>query len=365
MKRIIAILIFSLLSIRLTAEDKNTWKSPEIPSKPGEFWKVPSGEPPKLSGATPVPASPEIQNKLDWTLGDLIDFALDTAYTTKASWNDAKAALVEYRSRKGEFFPEIFIGTELARIKSSAIGGQFSFRQDTLEPAATMQWVLFDFGKRGADVDESRNLLLAANFTHNAEVQNLILQVQRAYYGYIGSKALLQAQQLSVERAKADLDAARQRHDAGLATIADVLQTQTQLAEAEFDVATTSGQIQILRGTLAIAIGIPPSRSRFEVVDELPGDLPLDQVSKEILDLIQEGFKRRPELAALRAEALSAEAHARSVRAEQFPVIETNAGLQRLYYIDPWTASNNYQASVSISFPLFDGFSRRNDALQA
>ncbi len=81
--------------------------------------------------------------------------------------------------------------------------------------------------------------------------------------------------------------------------------------------------------------------------------------------MIQEGFKRRPELAALRSLALSAEAHARSVRAEQFPVIETNAGFQRLYYVEPWASSNNYSASLSVSFPLFDGFSRKNDYLQA
>jgi outer membrane protein len=366
MKIFSAVVIMMLIALTTGAQDdKNTWSSPGIPPKPGEFWKVPSTNPPELKGASPVPASPEIQNKLDWTLADLIDFALDTAYTTKESWNLAKAAQAEYNSRRGEFFPEITLGTDLARIRSSAIGGQFTFRQDTLEPAATMRWVLFDFGRRAADVDEARKLLLAANFRHNSEVQQLILDVQRAYYGYIGSKALLQAQQLSIERARADLDAARHRHDAGLATIADVLQAQTQLAEAEFAAATTTGQIQILRGTLAIAIGIPPSKSQFEVVDELPSDLPLEEVSREIMTLIQEGIKRRPELAAVRSEALSAEAHARSTRAEQFPTVETNAGLQRLYYIDPWTASNNYQASVSISFPLFDGFMRRNDYLQA
>ena len=366
MKKLFAILLFAVITSTVFAEDKkNSWDSPGIPGKPGEFWNVPATKPPELKGATPVPAPPEIQNKLDWTLEDLIDFALETAYTTKESWNLAKAAQADFKSRKGQYFPEITIGADLARIRSSAIGGQFTFRQDSFEPAGTMRWVLFDFGRRSGDVDEGRKLLLAANFRHNSEVQRLILDVQRAYYGYIGSKSLLQAQQLSIERAKADLDAARQRHEAGLATIADVLQAQTQLAEAEFAVATTTGQIQILRGTLAIAIGIPPSQTKFEVVDELPSDLPLDQVSTEILQLIQEGFKRRPELAALRAEALGAEAHARSVRAEQFPTIETNAGYQRLYYISPWTASNNYQASLSLSFPLFDGFSRRNDYLQA
>lgn len=366
MKRLYAVLFLSLISIFSFAEEKkDSWNSPGIPSKPGEFWKVPAGEPPKLKDAAPIPASPEIQNKRDWRLSDLIDFALSTAYRTKVSWNDAKAAQAEYRSLKGEYFPEVTLGAELGRIRASAIGGQFVFKQDTLEPAATVRWVLFDFGRRGADVDEARKLLLAANFTHNSEVQNVILDVQRAYYGYIGSKALLQAQESSVERAKADLDAARQRHEAGLATIADVLQAQTQLAEADFAAATTRGQIQILRGTLAIAIGIPPLNTQLEVVDELPQDLPLDQVSQEIVGMLQEGIKRRPELAALRAEALGAEAHARSVWAEQFPVIETNASFQRLYYLDPSGSSNNYNAALTISFPLFDGFSRRNDYLQA
>jgi outer membrane protein len=364
MKQFFALLLI-LISFSVFADDKNTWNSPSIPSKPGEFWKIPPGSPPKLTGATPVPAPPEVQNKLDWTLADLVDFALETAYTTKTSWNEAKSALHEYRSKKGEFFPDIDLTADLSRVRGSAVGGRFTFKQDSFEPGATMRYVLFDFGKRAGDVDEARKLLLAADFTHNSEVQNLILQVQRAYYGYIGSKALLQAQESSVDRAKTDLDAARQRHDAGLATIADVLQAQTQLADAEFDVATTRGQIQILRGTLAIAIGIPPSNAKFEVVDELPRDLPLDQVTQEVLTLIQEGFKRRPELQALRAEALGAEAHARALRADQFPVIEANANLNRLFYLAPSAFSNNYSAAISISFPLFDGFSRKNDYLQA
>jgi len=366
MKRFMALTVAFLICCSAFSDEKtNTWKSPGIPPSPGEFWKVPAGERPKLTGATPSPAPPEIQNKLDWTLTDLIDFALSTAYTTKASWNYAKAAQGDFRSKKGDLLPEIDLGADLSRIRSSAIGGQFIFKQNTLDPAANINWVLFDFGKRSGDIDEARKLLLAADFTHNAEVQNLILEVQRAYYGYIGSKSLLQAQESSVESAKTDLDAAQQRHNAGLATIADVLQAQTQLSQAEFNVATTRGLIQILRGTLAIAIGIPPSKVQFEVVDQLPEDLPLDSISTDILALIQEGFKRRPELESLRARAMASEAHARSVRADQFPVIEVNAGISRLWYLDPDTFSTNHTASLSVTFPLFDGFSRKNDYLKA
>jgi outer membrane protein len=366
MRKTLALFFTFIICCSAFAEDtKNSWNSPGIPPGPGKFWPIPSGEPPKLTGATPLPAPPEIQNKLDWTLTDLIDFALSTAYTTKESWNNAKAAMYEFRSRKGDWFPEIILSADLSRVRSSAVGGQFTFKQNSFQPGATVDWVLFDFGKRRGDIDEARKLLLSADFTHNAEVQNLILDVQRAYYGYIGSKALLEAQETSVNSAKTDLDAAKQRHDAGLATIADVLQAQTQLAQAEFDAATTRGQIQILRGTLAIAIGIPPSAGKFEVVDQLPHDLPLDSVSTEILTLIQEGFKKRPELLALRAEALAAEAHARSVNADRFPSVSLNANVNNLWYIAPYNRSTNYSAALSIQFPLFDGFSRKNDYLKA
>jgi outer membrane protein len=367
MRRTLALFFTFIICCSAFAEEKtnHSWDSPGIPSAPGKFWPIPPGEPPKLTGATPLPAPPEIQNKLDWTLTDLIDFALSTAYSTKESWNTAKAAEYEFRSKKGKLYPEVDLSANLSRVRSSAVGGQFTFKQNSFQPGATVSWILFDFGKRRGDIDEARKLLLSADFSHNAEVQNLILEVQRAYYGYIGSKALLEAQDSSVKRAQTDVDAAQQRHDAGLATIADVLQAQTQLSQAEFDAATTRGQIQILRGTLAIAIGIPPSNVKFEVVDQLPQDLPLDAVSKEILVLIEEGFKRRPELLALKADALAAEAHARSTRGDRFPSISLNANANNLWYLAPYNNATNYSAALSIDFPLFDGFSRKNDYFKA
>ena len=366
MRKIILLILAAAWVLPAVAEEqKNTWKSPGVPAASSDFWKTPAGEPPKVTGVTPLPASPEIQNKADWTLADLIDFALQTGYETKASWNDAKAAAAEFASKKGAYYPEVDLLADLSRTKGSAIGGQFTFKQDSLQPAALVNFVLFDFGKRSADVDEARKALLAADYLHNAAIQNLILQVQQAYYGYIGSKSLLQAQEASIQSAQTALDAARQRHDAGLATIADVLQAQTALAEADFAAATTRGIIQILRGTLAIAIGFPPAKAKFEVVDQLPMDLPLDSVSTEVFTMISEGFARRPDLAAARAEALKAEAHVRSLQAERFPIVEFNGSVQRLYYLDPDTHSNNYSASLSIAFPLFDGFSRKNDVIQA
>lgn len=365
MKRLLFLFLLLTWTTSSFAEQKSTWKSPGVPDKPSDFWNLPAGEPPRVTGIAPAPAPPEIQNKVDWTLSALIDFALETGYDTKASWNEAKAAAAALRSEKSAWYPEVNLAADLAYAKGSAVGGRFTFDQKTLEPGAFINYVLYDFGKRGADIDEARKLLIAADLRHNAAIEDLILQVQQAYYAYIGSKSLLQAQDVSVQSAQTALDAAKQRHDAGLATIADVLQAQTALSQLEFAAATTRGQIQILRGTLAIAIGIPPAAAKFEVVDELPNDLPLDSISTEVFKMISAGFERHPDLAAARADVLASEAHVRSLQAERYPLIEFNTGLQRLYYLNPSAHANNYTAAINISFPLFDGFRRKSDVMEA
>ncbi|MCI0442362.1 TolC family protein [bacterium] len=365
-KLLFTILIFAFAASIHAEDSKNSWSSPGVPKDPGKFWNPPSGEPPKLTGATPVAPPPEIQNKRDWSLADLIDFALQTSYTTRETWNNAKARAAEMNSKKGEYWPDVELEGRFTRIKSSAVGGRFTFEQNSFDPIANINWVLFDFGRRKGDIDEARQNLVSADWLHNSEIQNVILQVQQAFYAYIGSRSLLKSQEAAVQRAQTNLDAAKHRHDAGLATIADELQAQTSLAQAQLDYETTQGELEILRGTLAVAIGIPPSQANFDVVDELPAELPIDQISKDVQAMVQQGIKRRPELLAARAEALAAEAHVRSVRAERYPIIETANAFDRLYYISPDEShANNYSLSLSIRFPLFDGFSRKWDVEQA
>jgi outer membrane protein TolC len=229
-----------------------------------------------------------------------------------------------------------------------------------------MSWILFDFGRTRADVNQAKQTLYSANWTHNAALQNVILQVQEAYYQYLGARALLQAQLATVKSSQTNLDAAQQRHDAGVATIADVLQAQTALSQAQLNVDTTRGRIQILRAELAVATGAPASIAlQMEVVDELPSEIPAEQTSKEVLTLIQEAFAKRPDLAAARSTVLAAEANIKKKEAERYPSIELDANVDRLYYLNPVTGSNTYAATFSIRLPLFNGFSRQYDILQA
>jgi len=334
------------------------------PPSPGTAWTPPKPETSKFI-MTPPKVAPEIQNKRDWTLIDLIDLALKTSTQTRTSWLQARSAAAGLGSEKSAYYPTVDLNFDLEKVKGSAVGGRFTFDQSTATPAMNINWVLFDFGKREADVEEARMDLIAANWTNNQTIQDVVLLVEQAYYQYLNAKALQQSQQAAVKRAQTNLDAASQRHEAGVATVADELQAKTALAQAQLLLDTTEGQIQILRAQLAVAIGVPSAAPYLEVIEELPANLPIDQTAGQVEKLVLDGIQKRPELEAARAEALSAQAHIRSVRGEGLPTISANANFNRQYFLNDDTFSNNYTTLFSISFPLFTGFKNKYDTLQA
>ena len=73
--------------------------------------------------------------------------------------------------------------------------------------------------------------MFAASLSHNATLQNTVLQAEAAYFTYMATVALLGAEQSAIAQARASLNAAQQRFKVGLATIADVLQAKTALSQ--------------------------------------------------------------------------------------------------------------------------------------
>ena len=126
-----------------------------------------------------------------------------------------------------------------------------------LTPSVSLSYLVFDFGGRGGRIEGARQQLLAAGFTHNAAIQDVVLQIQVAYFQYLANRGLLGAQRTTLAEAQANLEAAEERRRVGLATIADVLQARTAASQAQLDLQTTEGNMQTTRGALALALGLP------------------------------------------------------------------------------------------------------------
>jgi len=298
-------------------------------------------------------------------LPTLVDLALRTSPQTRETWAAARSAAEEVGSRSAAYYPQLDASASLERVHQSAVGGQFTFQITDYGPSLDLSYLLFSFGGRKADVEQARQELAAADWEHNAMIQQVVLTVTQAYYTYLGEKALLEAARSDLDTAEQNLEAAQDRHDAGVATIADVLQAKTARSQAELDLRQVEGDLQATRGALATAIGVPPDVP--VEAGALPEDVPIDRLSASIQDLLGKALVERPDLAAARARMAAAREKVKRTRAEGLPTISLGGSGSRVYYynIPGSEPSTNYSARLLVRYPLFTGFRNHHDLAQA
>ena len=363
-----ALLLLGALALAGCAHNPATlYGEPATAASPDVQWTAPpqAVEAPEEAAPAQTPSIPKelLSGSRGLTLSDIVDIALRNSPQTATTWAEARSAAAAYGSKHGSYYPQIDASVDLSRSKGSFANGAISYTQKTLSPSLQMSWLLFDFGGRKADVDETRQALIAADWTHNAMIQTVVLEVEQAYYQYVTAKALAESQQATYKEAQANLDAAQERHKAGVATIADVLQAKTAVAQAKLALDGLNGQIQTTRGALATAMGLPANTPYDIGVPS--GKVSLTTVTQTVDQLLEAAQRLRPDLVAARAEARKAQAHVRKIKAEGYPSIVGSASLGRIYYGSLSTHGDVNSAAVGLSIPVFTGFSHTYDVRQA
>ncbi len=329
-----------------------------MPKAPETRWVPPADAVPPT--ATPVPSAgiePGTLANRTVSLYEAIDVAFRNSPVTRQSWLLTQAAAADVGSRRSAYYPAVEADLSGVRQKQSALGGSVTTISTTYAPSVGLTWLLLDLGGRGADVEEAKRRLYAADFTHDATMNDLGLGVARSYYTYQGARALLVAREASLKQAQENYAAAEERHRAGVATIADVLQARTVVSQQKLAYDQVNGQIQILRGQLATALGVPVDLPIDAA--ELPADVHENASVAAVDRLIAEAERNRPDLAAARARAQAARAHVASARAAGLPTLSASAFAGRNYYdfsteAAPYTT--NYSLGLFLRVPLFTGF---------
>jgi outer membrane protein len=335
--------------------------SPETP------WTPPPDAVPRIaeadtSAAAAVP--PDIADRVQrLTLAEIVDLGLRNNPTTRLAWANAQTAASVYGSERGAWFPTIDADVSAARLKTAASQGRSAVEQSILTPSVTLTYLLFDFGGRTGRVAGARQRLVAASFTHNAAIQDVVLQVQVSYFRYLANHALLAAQRTTLEEAQTNLTAAEERRRVGLATIADVLQARTAASQARLDLQTIEGNVQTTRGALALALGLPANLPYD--VDSTAAAAPVAPLADSVNAIIATALQGRPDLAAIQAEVAAARAAIGETRAALLPSLGFSATGGRTYATTIPDGANSYTLSLGLTIPLFNGFSRQYDLRSA
>jgi len=358
---------FFLISCSHGAPEFDPYK--ETSPAPGEKWEPTEKERERAFELEELPTIPqELEPDADnLALSQLVDIALTNNPTTQIAWQDARATAAAWAEARGLYYPQISgsAGYCYARDGGSSAGGD-AFQEQYGNIGLSLNYLLLDFGGREAQIDAARLALLNANWNQNQAIQNVLNEVAVNFYSYIGSKALVVADETNLEEAATSLQAAELRLEAGVGTLPDVLQARATLAQVQLNFVEDRGNVEIFRGNLATSVGWP-ANTEFDVSDPID-DLPVDALADNVNYLIEVAINNRPDIAAVRASVREKQAELKEAKSEFFPEISATGQVFR-FWVRPDGGANefftNYLLGLQLQVPIFQGFTLINAVRQA
>ncbi len=311
--------------------------------------------------AMPLQASAREPETRYYSLGELIEQALKTNPRTHIAWHKVKSAQATLSIEESDAYPQVEVGGTMSASHRTSDAGR-TIENSSLGPYAEVNYLLYDFGRRDARMKSSQHLVIAATLRHDAAVQEVILGVQNAYYQYLTLRYLAVAQEVVVKEAVANLDAAEDRRQNGVAALADVLQARTALARARLKQKNIQGDMMAIKGSVMTSVGLPLT-ARVDIIDIPIEALPIHSASGNISELLLKAVDSNPLLLAAKSDYHAANATIDAVKARGSPTIRARGRFDELY--DSGKLNEELLGEIQLSFPLFTGYQYRYELQQA
>src|SRR5215472_3808587 len=244
-----------------------------------------------------VPAQPSPAGN-EYDLPTLVDVALRSNPQTRRTWYQARAAEAQYGRSNSNDYPKVAAEAEGGYLKLPIQfpGETLVIRNEAFLPQIKVSYDLLDFGRSRAAERGAREQLIGANFAFNRAIQDVVFNVEKAYYFLSAAHASVSAAQANLRLAGTSLAAVQERHEMGLATQPQILMAKQVEAKAVYDLENAKSMVHDAEAGLRQAIGVAADtdiRIKRSQLDVLPKNL-----GNDVTTLMADALKQRPDIAA-------------------------------------------------------------------
>jgi outer membrane protein TolC len=298
------------------------------------------------------------------TLESAVKLALERNERALATQESVASAEAQVARARAYFLPAITTtGTYTRRpfevrrtVGSTEIVVQ---RFNALSGVATLNLTLFD--------SKSIPALNAANSQRRSAVamasesrRQLSFEVCQAFLSTLSTGQVLEASRHRYDFAKQNLDAARARYSAGLASVNDVTLAELEFATAEVGVTQVEGQVQTSTLQLGYLLAAPEAVRQPLVVPEF-----LIQAGQgegaDAEKLVAEAQSRRLDLISLRWLAKAQHSLAAEPVLRWLPSLSLGGQFRYTNESGLTGQPTNWNVGMTLSWSVFDGFTRNAD----
>lgn len=295
-------------------------------------------------------------------LQQVIELGLCRNPQTMSSYLAYESARLSKNANYADYLPSVNIGANASLPYRNKEWGDWSYGA-----SLSASYLIFDFGKRLADLNQSAAAWRAAGFDYDESVQNYIYSIIGSYYSLLNADADVKSAQMLRDVAKTARDTAQKKFNAGAVAKADVLKADTTLASRDLDLERAKNNREIAKGTLLSKLSFPANQD-IKIAD-LSGDIGSDDDTKSLDELFEQAKKTRPDLLRATANKDAAWHRRNSVFLSNLPTISASGSVAWNDTPSETYGAGNDKISGSIgvraSMPLFAGFANLYNARAA
>jgi outer membrane protein len=335
-------------------------------------WELPSGSPQQLNlPSRPVGFTPDPSKT--YTLSELVNIAEDNNPETRVAWEYAKGRAADLGIAKSTLYPTLAAAAVASSARFYVLFNNVFVRQTTFTyaPALSLDYTIFDFGRRADEITVSKYNLIAANLQFNDTHRAVIFGVMQAYYRLLNARGQQDAAEANLKNAQTVRENSEARLNLGLATLPDVLEARSAEAQADYDLQATIGATDIAYGDLMTSLGISPTvKLQVQGIQEIK--IP-DEIGTTVEKSIDLALAQRPDLLQRVAQQRAASAELKAAHSNYLPTLSVDgqAGLNRTYgqqypYGGVYSPTQEFwDAKLSLNWTIFDGWAREQRVKRA
>lgn len=311
---------------------------------------------------TVPPLSPVPQT---YNLPALVDLALKTNPQTRRAWYAAQSANAQLGQAQASDYPTVAADADGGYLKLPIQfpGQTLVIRNEAFLPQIKVSYDLLDFGRTRATERGAREQLIAANFAFNRAIQDVVFNIEKAYYVLSAAKASVSAAEANLKLARTSLDAVHERHQVGLSTNPQILLARQVEAQAVYDLENARSMVHDAQSALFQAIGVAPDVPI--TVQGIDHQNVAANLGNDIEILMADALRKRPDVAAQIAAVRAGDAAIDRAESEYYPEVEASGNYGQVI----WSYTVNgghtqdlnqpfYGALLTLRWNLFTGFDR-------
>lgn len=286
-------------------------------------------------------------------LPEIIELGLCRNPQTSSAYLSYEAARFSKNAGYASYLPRVDASASASLPYRNKEWGDWSYGA-----SLSASYLIFDFGKRLADLNQLAASWRAAGFDYDDTVQNYIYGVIGAYYALLNADADVRSATALRTVAQTAKDTAQKKFKAGVVARADVLKAETTLAGRDLDLERAKNNREIAKGTLLNKLSFPANQN-IEIAD-MPAEFGDAAEIESVEELIKMAQNTRPDLLRATANKDAAWHRRNSSFLQNLPSISASGSLS-------WndtpsesfnSGSDKISGSIGIraSMPIFAGF---------